>query len=116
QARWAHFATHGYFDEKSLSAERKRLKDYLEKWTLREDNQLPGLGIHNPAGYVGLVLAGANEPARAGPEGGILTGLGVVDLPLEGLRLCVLSACVTGLRALTEAEGVLGLHACLQAP
>src|SRR5262249_22949393 len=49
------------------------------------------------------------------PEGGILTGLGVVDLPLEQLRLCVLSACETGLGQLTEAEGVLGLQRAFHA-
>jgi CHAT domain-containing protein/tetratricopeptide (TPR) repeat protein len=115
KVRYAHFATHGYFDAKSLSAERQRLKDYLDKWTLHEDSQRPGLGLHNPAGYVGLVLAGANDPSKAGPDGGILTGLGVVDLPLEGLRLCVLSACETGLGELTEAEGVLGLQRAFHA-
>jgi CHAT domain-containing protein len=113
--RYAHLATHGYFDEKSLSAERQRLKKYLETWTLQEDNQRAGLGMHNPAGYVGLVLAGANQPDRAGAEGGILTGLNVVDLPLENLRLCVLSACETGLGDLTEAEGVLGLQRAFHA-
>src|SRR5262249_2180144 len=92
QARYAHFATHGYFDEKSLATERKRLKDYLDKWTLQADNALAGVGVRNPAGYVGLVLAGANDPTSADADGGILTGLSVVDLPLEGLRLCVLSA------------------------
>jgi hypothetical protein len=34
--------------------------------------------------------------------------LNIVDLPLEDLRLCVLSACETGLGDLTEAERVLG--------
>jgi CHAT domain-containing protein len=114
-ARYAHFATHGYFDAPSLTAESKRLQDYLEKWTLRADNALAGVGGRNPAGYVGLVLAGANDPKNAGPDGGILTGLGVVDLPLEGLRLCVLSACETGLGELTEGEGVLGLQRAFHA-
>jgi CHAT domain-containing protein len=82
---------------------------------MREDHPLAGLGVRNPAGYVGLVLAGANDPDRAGPDGGILTGLSVVDLPLEGLRLCVLSACETGLGAGTEAEGVLGLQRAFHA-
>ncbi len=113
--RYAHFATHGYFDVKSLGDERKRHKDYLEKWTLRDDNQRAGLGGRNPAGYVGLVLAGANDPTKAGPDGGVLTGLSVVDLPLENLRLCVLSACETGLGDLTEGEGVLGLQRAFHA-
>jgi CHAT domain-containing protein/tetratricopeptide (TPR) repeat protein len=115
QARYAHFATHGYFDEKSLAAERKRLQDYLDKWTLQADNPLAGGGVRNPVGYIGLVLAGANDPENAGPDGGILTGLSVVDLPLEGLRLCVLSACETGLGELTEGEGVLGLQRAFHA-
>jgi hypothetical protein len=67
QARYAHFATHGYFDEASLGAERQRLQDYLDKWTLQADNPPAGAGPRNPAGYVGLVLAGANDPQSSPP-------------------------------------------------
>ena len=116
QVRYAHLATHGYFDAQSLNAERTRLQQYLQQEPLSApDRPLAGLGLRNPAGYVGLVLAGANDPARAGPDGGILTGLGIVDLPLENLRLCVLSACETGLGELTEGEGVLGLQRAFHA-
>ena len=116
QVRYAHLATHGYFDAQSLNAERARLQKYLQQEPLSvPDSPLAGLGLRNPAGYVGLVLAGANDPARAGPDGGILTGLGIVDLPLENLRLCVLSACETGLGELTEGEGVLGLQRAFHA-
>jgi tetratricopeptide (TPR) repeat protein len=110
--RYAHFATHGYFDEKNLTAERQRLKKYLEDWKFQlqaEHRQSVPL-VRNEAGYVGLVFAGANAPDKAGPDRGILNGLNFVDLPLENLRLCVLSACETGLGELTEAEGVLGLQ------
>src|SRR6185295_12243677 len=69
----------------------------------------------SPLSYVGLALAGANQPEQT-PERGILTGEGLIGLPLENLRLCVLSACETGLGELTEAEGVMGLvrafHLC----
>jgi CHAT domain-containing protein len=115
RARYAHFATHGYFDQAALSAERKRLKDYLEHWALQAEGHNVGVAAPNPAGYVGLALAGANDPSKAGADGGILTGLSVVDLPLEGLRLCVLSACETGLGELTEGEGVLGLQRAFHA-
>src|SRR6202043_3651588 len=55
-------------------------------------------------------LAGANAPTPAGEEG-IVTGEALVELPLEGLRLCVLSACETGLGALgLSGEGVQGLQ------
>jgi CHAT domain-containing protein/Tfp pilus assembly protein PilF len=115
KARYAHLATHGYFDQAALAAERKRLKEYLEKWEFQAEGHSVGVAAPNPAGYVGLALAGANDPTTAGPDGGILTGLAVVDLPLENLRLCVLSACETGLGELTEGEGVLGLQRAFHA-
>jgi CHAT domain-containing protein/Tfp pilus assembly protein PilF len=112
QARYAHLATHAYFDEAGLGAERRRAREQLEKWAYNENEatQRVGLGAKNPVGYVGLALTGANDPKKAGPDGGILTGLGVVDLRLENLRLCVLSACQTGLGDLTEGEGMVGLQ------
>jgi tetratricopeptide (TPR) repeat protein len=112
KARYAHLATHAYFDEPGLAAERRRAREQLEKWAYHADQptERVGLGAKNPLGYVGLALAGANDPTKAGPDGGILTGLGVVNLRLENLRLCVLSACETGLGDLTEGEGMVGLQ------
>jgi CHAT domain-containing protein len=113
RARYAHLATHGFFDEAGLSAENRERKKQLDK--LRASYEFKkgrvtgraGLGARNPLAYTGLVLAGANHPDT--PDHGIVTGLALVDLPLEGLRLAVLSACDTGLGELTGGEGVQGL-------
>jgi CHAT domain-containing protein/tetratricopeptide (TPR) repeat protein len=114
--RYAHFATHGYFDEKSLTADHERLKKSMETWSFQmQDDQRARLVMPNPAGYVGVVLAGANNPSKADKDSGILTGLNFVDMRLENLRLCVLSACETGLGEFTEGEGVVGLQRAFHA-
>jgi CHAT domain-containing protein/Tfp pilus assembly protein PilF len=111
RARYAHLDTHGYFAEQELTAERKRIAEQLKTWEFRMDqpSERVGLGVRSPLAYTGLVLAGANQPDQAGPEGGVLTGEALVELPLEGLRLAVLSACETGLGEVTDGEGVQGL-------
>src|SRR5262249_32120544 len=121
-SRYAHLATHGFFDEQGLAeearrlcqrhnaAEGPRLQVQLERGESVSGSGLRvGLGIRNPLGYTGLVLAGANRPEAAGPDKGIVTGLTLVEQPLEGLQLAVLSACDTGLGELTGGEGVQGL-------
>ena len=115
--RYAHFATHGYFDQDNLTAQRQHLKQYLDEWQfqVQDENRQAAPLVRNEAGYVGLVFAGANAPNPADPDHGILTGSNFVDLPLENLRLCVLSACETGLGEVTEAEGVLGLQRAFHA-
>ena len=111
KVRYAHFATHGYFDAAAVTAEARRQKEQMEKWRFGLERTTARVGVRqHPFGLVGLALAGANDPKNAGPDGGILTGLGIVDLPLETLKLCVLSACETGLGELTEGESVVGLQ------
>jgi CHAT domain-containing protein/tetratricopeptide (TPR) repeat protein len=106
-ARYAHIASHGFFDERALSAERVRSERQLRDWVFSpEGTERAGVGARNPFAYVGLALAGANDP-RAG---GVLTGLDVVGLRLEQLQLCVLSACETGLGDQTEGFGTTGLQ------
>ena len=56
------------------------------------------------------MLAGANEPAKAGPYGGILTGEAILDLDLRKLELAVLSACQTGLGDVANGECVHNLQ------
>src|SRR5262249_22811022 len=109
--RYALLATHAFFDERRLDEERARLARQRAEWAFdpgRKGAEL-GLGVRNPLVYHGLVLAGANDPVQAGAGGGILGGLAIVELPLEGLRLAVLSACDTGVGQRTEDEGVRGL-------
>jgi CHAT domain-containing protein/tetratricopeptide (TPR) repeat protein len=122
-ARYAHLATHGFFAEAELTAEKRHAAQQVKDWAGLMERQLhdPAArtaaptervvsGQRTPLAYTGLVLAGANRPAAAGLEGGIVTGEALVELPLEGLRLAVLSACETGLGELTGGEGVQGLQ------
>ncbi len=113
RARLAHLAIHGYFDEKALSAEKRALAQFLKEGPLDLGRPVPwvGRGSLSPLAYTGLVLSGANRKETA--EGGILTGEGLWNLPLDGLELAVLSACETGLGELTEGEGVVGLQRTL---
>jgi tetratricopeptide (TPR) repeat protein/CHAT domain-containing protein len=110
--RYAHFATHGFFDEEALAKEKQRLREQFKTWrydSLRA-TEVVGQGAQSPLVYTGLVLAGANDPERAGPGGGVLSGEVISELPLEGLRLAVLSACETGLGELTGGEAVQSLQ------
>ena len=115
QARYAHLATHGFFDEKNFTEERQRLAKQGQDFRLNyqfdqnRTTQFGGQALRSPLAYSGLVLAGANAPEKAGSDGGILSGEAIVELPLEGMRLCVLSACETGLGEWTRDVGVLGL-------
>jgi len=110
--QYAHLATHGFFAEVLLSAEQSRLKKHRDKLrkgelTLEQGNQRVGLGLRSPLVYTGLVLAQDPDNPKASNQ---VTGETLVDLPLENLQLCVLSACETGLGQLTGGEGVQGLQ------
>jgi CHAT domain-containing protein len=98
QARFAHLATHGEFQAEALAAERKRAAEALASGQFGDESRK--IAAKNPLGYVGLVLA----------NGEIMSGLSIVDLPLENLKLLTLSACETGLGAYTGGEGVQGLQ------
>src|SRR5262249_18631665 len=112
KVRYAHLASHGFFKEDEFSAERKRLSEQLKRWSMPlgdKGTELGGVGVQSPLVYTGLILAGANAPDRAGVGGGVLCGERRVALPVEGLRLAVLSACERGRGELTGGEGVQGL-------
>jgi CHAT domain-containing protein len=112
QARIAHLATHGFFAQDAFDEEQRRAARQLEHWQFQpaQATQPIGLGARNPLSFAGLVLAGANRPQQAGPDGGILTGEALIHLPLERLQLAVLSACQTGLGSVADGQCVHSLQ------
>ncbi|HEV3144657.1 MAG TPA: CHAT domain-containing tetratricopeptide repeat protein [Gemmataceae bacterium] len=101
--RYAHLATHGLFAENELTAENRREQDAVRNWQFTEWSLQRPVAAKNPLAFTGLVLA----------NGEVLTGLSLIDLPLENLRLATLSACETGLGELTGGEGMQGLQRAL---
>jgi hypothetical protein len=95
-----HFATHSipHFDWKPPAA----------PYTLIEFPQ--PLATQYPLLQSVIALAGANRPQQ-GPEDGLLTGLEVGSLHLDGTRLVVLSSCESGQGSIVDGQGVLGLRA-----
>ena len=91
--RLAHIATHGFF----ATGDCKSAVD-------------DGVG-YDPMVLSGLVLSGANQPARASSTGdGILTASEVATCDLSRTQVVVLSACETGLGEIASGQGVLGLR------
>jgi CHAT domain-containing protein/Tfp pilus assembly protein PilF len=106
-ARYAHLATHGFFADPQF---RSALQVDPALFAAAVSGERRG-GARSPLVLSGLVLAGANrEGQEAPPDRGILTAEGLIELPLEGLELAVLSACETGLGEDGGGEGVYGLQ------
>jgi CHAT domain-containing protein/tetratricopeptide (TPR) repeat protein len=115
QVTHAHFATHGMFDEEAIREERERTARHRKRneLDLGRNLPIPSASLRSPLSFSALVLAGANDSSRDRLDAGYLTGEAIINLRLEGLRLCVLSACETGLGTLTEGEGLFGLQRAL---
>jgi len=113
-----HFATHGFFADPSkesalqLAVQKTPQEGGSPLFNAREHgNYMEGA---HPGQLSGLVLAGANRPAVAGRDDGILTADEISFLPLEGVNLVVLSACETGLGPVAGGEGLLGVQRAFQ--
>jgi len=105
KARYAHFATHGFFADPSF----RSLFDLDPKdYQMSHLGERIGRAANSPLVMTGLVVAGANNPKT--PGRGIVTGESLIDLDLSGLELAVLSACETGLGDVAGGEGVFGLQ------
>ena len=98
KARYAHVATHGYFDAETLVAEQQRAIKALEARQFGDETRR--VAAKNPLAFTGLVLA----------NGEVFSGFNLVDLPLENLKLVTLSACETGLGEYTGGKGVENLQ------
>jgi CHAT domain-containing protein len=73
-----------------------------------------GVSGFHPGLLSGLVLTGANRPAQAVQDEGVLTALEVEALDMGLAELVVLSACETGLGETAGGEGLLGLQRTFQ--
>jgi len=98
-ARVLHLATHGFF----LGGDCGSALNPLEGDDVINEN---------PLLLSGLVLAGANRRAAAGPneDDGILTAEEIATLDLSATEWVVLSACDTGGGEIVTGEGVFGLQ------
>jgi CHAT domain-containing protein/lipopolysaccharide biosynthesis regulator YciM len=111
QHRYVHLATHGFFAPPKL---RSALRPPMGKDRAAELFGDRGVAGYHPGLLSGLVLAGANRPAPAGQDDGILTAVEVAVLDLGQVELAVLSACETGLGESAGGEGLLGLQRAFQ--
>ncbi len=115
--RLLHIATHGFFlqdEERNLNQEQRGL-GAMPSGAAFGMASLTDAKLENPLLRSGLVLAGVNTylkkstlPEEA--EDGILTAEDVSGLDLLATELVVLSACETGLGAVSIGEGVFGLR------
>jgi CHAT domain-containing protein len=100
KARCAHLATHGEFKAEEFAVEKKRELDARRNWQEGMGKESRRVAAKNPLAFVSIVLA----------NGEVMSGLSILDLNLENLKLVTLSACETGLGEYTGGKGVENLQ------
>lgn len=106
-----HFATHGFFlsDKLERESNTNNRNASFDLISTEGTSQVDLSGVESPLLRAGLALTGANNPGEEG-EDGILTALEVSEMDLRDTELVVLSACETGLGAVSSGEGIYGMR------
>jgi len=116
KARWAHFATHGFFADPRFRSALQVDETYFEGRDASVFRERTTVAGRNPLVLSGLLLTGANVPHPIDDfglpqgDGGILSAEAIAGLSLRNLELAVLSACETGLGDVAGGEGIYGLQ------
>ncbi|WP_162006678.1 CHAT domain-containing tetratricopeptide repeat protein [Roseimaritima sediminicola] len=118
RSMFVHLATHGFFAAPQVKSTQspKLIAGYGRSGSLFYRQRREMVRGFSPGQLSGLVFAGANDPPpidpfqETSPDDGILTADEIASLPMEGVRLIVLSACETGLGEVAGGEGLLGIQ------
>ena len=119
QSRFAHLATHGFFDTKGEVYRVNLRKQSLYRSSIASSQKGASVAHRNPLLMTGIVMAGANVPPEKDEHGlpigddGILTAEEILGLDLRNTELVTLSACETGLGDVAAGQGVFGLQRAL---
>jgi CHAT domain-containing protein/Flp pilus assembly protein TadD len=115
--RILHLSTHGFFPNESREGESGGEMVDLSTGNIAIVGQKLLQRAGNPLLASGIVLSGANkigEQRAAGVDDGWVTAEEISLMNLQGTELVVLSACGTGLGAVSAGEGVYGLRRAFQ--
>lgn len=105
--RYAHFATHGYFEPDHLPSLMRDAEEKSASAAMQE--QLEAVGLL-PGYLSGLVLSGANAEPAPDRSDGYFSAQELMYLDLSACDLAVLSACQTALGSERAGNGLISLR------